>query len=284
MRNTYAERDQSSIIQLRKFHNWTKRELLSQTCDTINTEQDNAKLSLLDLSCGKGQDLQKWYGNNIMNVVGLDIDEASIIEAKKRYNEMCNTLKRQRKPIPRYEFYVMDLSNPNNISKIAKLLGQRKFTIVSCQFAIHYFFRNKESLDTLLTIVSSYITPDGYFIGTTLNGDTLIDKLLNTNILQNGIYKIEKLYNSITTPYNNTYKVSLGKSSDTDHYFADKDSVEYIVTIAELKKMCVAYGLTYVGIIEFATWYDSFKQDIMSNDEKEYSFLNFSFVFKNIVL
>ncbi len=48
--------------------------------------------------------------------------------------------------------------------------------------------------------------------------------------------------------------------------------------------MCGAFGLTYVGIIEFSTWYESFKQDIMSNDEKEYSFLNFSFVFKNIVV
>ncbi len=198
MRNVYAERDNSSTIQLRKFHNWTKRELLTQTCDTINTEKDNIQLSLLDLSCGKGQDLQKWYANKIMHVIGLDIDEESIMEAKRRYNKMCDDLKRQRKQIPKYEFYVMDLSNPNNISKIAKIIGQRKFTIVSNQFAIHYFFKNKESLNTLLTIVSTYIMPDGYFIGTTLNGDILIDKLNDNNILQNDIYKIERLYKNIT--------------------------------------------------------------------------------------
>lgn len=275
------QREQSSIINLRKFHNWTKRELLTQTCRTLRYE-GHYNISLLDLSCGKGGDMDKWYGNNIMNVIGFDIDEKSIIEAKSRYQQLVYNLKKQGKEVPIYEFHVMDLSDKDNLPKIAKILN-RKFNIVSCQFAIHYFFRNEESLSTFITIVGTYIENNGFFIGTTIDGLLLLNKLHDKNVIGNGIYRIEKGYvEPIKTPYNNTYFVSLGTSTDTEHYFVNKKSEEYIVDIGELVKLCANNGLTYVGTIDFSTWYSSFGKHIMSDDECEYSFLNFSFVFKKI--
>lgn len=281
----FNEREQSSIINLRKFHNWTKRELINQTCETIKAESTNS-VTLLDLSCGKGGDMQKWYDNNIMHVVGFDIDAKSIDESRSRYNQLIHNLKRQNvRNLPMYEFHVMDLSNSSNLPKIANILKQKQFSIVSCQFAIHYFFKNKESLNTLITIVSTYISNNGYFIGTTVNGDLLVEKLSGKKTIGNGIYSIEKKYDDpIISAYNNTYLVALGEVGDTEHYFANKKSEEYIVNIEELKNVCSKMNLLYVGVIDFETWYNSFGKHIMSDNEIEYSFLNFSFVFKKIIV
>ncbi len=283
MKHNFTARKQSSIINLRTFHNWTKRELLNQTCSTIKNESDQP-ITLLDLSCGVGGDMSKWYDNGIMSVVGFDINSESINEARNRFDQLIQNLKKRninRKPV--YEFYEMDLSDSNNLPKIAAILKQKKFNIVSCQFAIHYFFRDPASLLNLITIVDSYISNHGYFIGTTVNGSDVVKKLQNNSSIGNGIYKIEKQYTEpISDPYNNTILVSLGESQDTEHYFANKKSEEYIVDIEELKNVCSGVNLIFVGTINFETWYKSFNKNIMSQNEMEYSFLNFSFVFKKL--
>ncbi len=283
MKHNFTARKQSSIINLRTFHNWTKRELLNQTCSTIKNESDQP-ITLLDLSCGVGGDMSKWYDNGIMSVVGFDINSESINEARNRFDQLIQNLKKRninRKPV--YEFYEMDLSDSNNLPKIAAILKQKKFNIVSCQFAIHYFFRDPGSLLNLITIVDSYISNHGYFIGTTVNGSDVVKKLQNNSSIGNGIYTIEKQYiEPISDPYNNTILVSLGESQDTEHYFANKKSEEYIVDIEELKNVCSGVNLLFVGTINFETWYKSFNKNIMSQNEMEYSFLNFSFVFKKL--
>jgi len=285
MKSNFTARKQSSIINLRTFHNWTKRELLNQTCSTLISETDQP-ITLLDLSCGKGGDMNKWYDNKIMHVVGFDIDSASIDEGRSRYAQLINNLKRKNvKQLPVYEFYVMDLSDSNNLVKIAKVLHNKKFNIVSCQFAIHYFFKNENSLMTFMTIVNTYINTPGFFIATTVDGLSVVEKLHNKSSIGNSIYSIEKKYNEpILSPYGNTYLVGLGEESDTEHYFANKKSEEYIVDIEELKKVCEKMNLLYVGSIDFETWYKSFGKNIMSQNEIEYSFLNFSFVFKKTVV
>lgn len=283
MKSKFTERKQSSIINLRTFHNWTKKELLNQTCEIIKAETDD-NITLLDLSCGKGGDMFKWYKNNIMEVVGFDIDEDSIKEAKTRYQQMVNDLTKNRQRIPKYTFYVMDLSDKNNLPAIAKILTTKKFSIVSCQFAIHYFFKNEDSLKNLITITSTYISNHGYFIGTTMDGEMIKYKLHDQPIIGNDIYTIEKQHNDSTSPYNNTILVSLGEAKDTEHYFANKKSEEFLVDINELKNICAKYNLVFVGTINFQTWYERYKQNIMSNNEMEYSFLNFSFVFKKIIV
>jgi mRNA (guanine-N7-)-methyltransferase len=286
MKSKFNAREQSSIISLRKFHNWIKRELLTQTSDALMEDNNFGRehIKLLDLAVGKGGDMQKWYDNKIMHVVGFDIDEDSIREAKNRYNQLISGLKKRGiYNLPVYEFYVMDLSQKENLEKIAHILKDKKFNIVSCQFAIHYFFRDKESLINLMTIVNTYSVKGAYWIGTTVNGDMLIELLKGKNMIGNPIYSIEKKYNDkISSPYNNTYLVGLGESTDTEHYFAGKKSQEYLVTIEELKIVSEKMGFLYIGVIDFELWYKSFGQNIMSSDEIEYSFMNFSFVFKKI--
>jgi len=71
---------QGPAIQLKKFHNDVKREL-------IKTFAGGAR-RLLDLGCGRGGDLHKWADAGIKHVVGVDLSPKEIEEAKRRFREL----------------------------------------------------------------------------------------------------------------------------------------------------------------------------------------------------
>jgi SAM-dependent methyltransferase len=54
------------------------------------------------------------------------------------------------------------------------------FDIVSCQFAIHYFFEHPEKLDGFLNNVSNNLKSGGRFITTFMDGDT-VDRMLTSS-------------------------------------------------------------------------------------------------------
>lgn len=278
------DRKISSIINIRTFHNWVKRELINQSVQLIKKKQ-SYDISLLDLSVGKGGDMQKWYDNRIYKVVGFDISKSSIDEAKSRYNELIKRLKKKNiNKLPDYQFYVMDLSKPENLSEIQKILGKKLFNIISCNFAIHYFYDKLESLNNIMNIVGKYIATNGFFIGTTLNGNKLHKIFENKKTIGNDIYKIKNQTDNIVMPYGNLYTVQLGKTSDKDHYFVDNTSHEYLVDIEELTNLANGNKLNYINSVDFDDWYLLYSKNInssakLSTDQSEFSFLNFSFAF-----
>jgi mRNA (guanine-N7-)-methyltransferase len=274
------QRNESIIINLRLFHNYVKESLLNDVVNYIN--KDN--ITLLDLAVGKGGDMFKWLKNDIYNVVGIDINNESIKGtngAIHRYRNLKNKRIKNNERVPIYDYYVYDLSNKNNIPKIDNIIKNRKFNIVSCQFAIHYMFKNKESLNTFIKIVSRYISPiNGYFIGTTMNGEKI--KKLEKNT-KNEIFEIDHLNINNDKSYGNEYKVSLGVKKGEEHYFSERPSIEYVVDMDELKRVCKIYHLEYVGSIDFKEWYEKKNNKIkLSENEKLFSYLNFSFIFKYV--
>ena len=209
----------------------------------------------------------------------------TVKKAKQIYIEI---LQKYNKYIPNYEFYVFDLSNSKNIVHIDKIIKKKKFNIVSCQFALHYFFRSSDSLDTFIQMVTKYMDKNAFFIGTTMDGVKIKKMFRNKNIIEEDIYYFENMKdkNNISSPYGNKYLVSLGKKSNNnkdDHYFVDNASSEYMVDGDELKRVCEKYGLIFVGIVSFSEWYEEYiknNKKILSDQEKNFSFLNLSFVFK----
>ena len=145
-------RKDSSIINIRMFHNWVKNQLIRKVCSLVHKRNP----TLLDLAVGKGGDMNKWVSNHINYVVGFDINKDSLFGesgATERYTSLVRRMKFNK---PNYKFYEMDLSKPDNIDKISNILGNKKFDLVSCQFAIHYFFLDSTSLDNFIKIVATY--------------------------------------------------------------------------------------------------------------------------------
>jgi len=71
---------QGPAIQLKKFHNDVKRELIKAYAGGASR--------LLDLACGRGGDMKKWADAQIAEVVGVDLSPKEIEEAQRRYREM----------------------------------------------------------------------------------------------------------------------------------------------------------------------------------------------------
>ena len=77
----YKDIDSSLTMPLRAFHNRIKLHLIR------GASVNNA--SLLDLSCGRGGDLLKWYSSRYSKILGFDIDLENIENgANKRLSEM----------------------------------------------------------------------------------------------------------------------------------------------------------------------------------------------------
>jgi mRNA (guanine-N7-)-methyltransferase len=280
-----SNRYKSSIINLRKFHNWIKRQILDDTTEYIRKNINTGKkIRLLDLAVGKGGDMRKWYDNRIFDVVGIDIMDSSINGrngAKERYNEFKTETNDQNL---NYEFHVFDLSDPSNIQKIDDVIGDRKFDIVSCQFAIHYFFKTNKTLETFLDITTRYMNNDAFLIGTTMDGD-LVNQLFKNEIkVQNDLYYFEKMIQDTDTMYGLTYKVAMAQKPGENHYFSEQASIEYLVDIDELTKVAAKYDLIFCGKQPFKDWYDTYlikhNNKQLGKLEQEFSFLNFSFAYK----
>lgn len=173
------ERTKSYFYNMRRYHNAVKRELYNKYTLNIN--------KLLDLACGKGGDLDKWISNNIKHVIGYDIDERSIMEAKRRVKE------RYSDKGTKVEVYVKDLSKEI-------IEGDNDCDVITSMFAFHYFFKSLDTFNIIMKSIDNNLKTGGYFIGTMFDGESI------RNILKNGDYILKdgdikfmiKSYNGLT--------------------------------------------------------------------------------------
>ena len=346
IRNT-KDRNVSSTYAMKCFHNyWIKSKLL---IGNVFANKPGRK-SLLDFACGEGGDLDKWIKNNYTDVLGLDISSHNITNPQSGAYTRLMGHNGFRYDQHRYLFLPMDVSETidesyinritdDNIKTIAQVaFGYRappnkehpfnkfyKFTsqgfdVTSCQFAIHYMFKDDKSLTNFAKNVAQYTRDNGYFIGTCFDGDILHNKLkdLEMNQTVEGkkdgkvVWFIRKKYDS-SSPQFTTQQTGnqVGVFFETINVH-NKDYDEYLVSyerlVKELGKQGLrpleqneyrALGLTSsTGLFdqafrEMVQYYGTHsyqpgERDILENairmngsdTEKEFSFMNRWFIFK----
>ena len=196
---------------------------------------------LIDLAVGKGGDFTKWIAAKLSFVFGIDISRDNI---ENKVDGACARflgLKRQYRVMP-YALFVQgnaalnvregealftdkgrQITNavfgigPNDDKIIGKGVarqyakGKDGFNVTSCQFALHYFFENRRTLEGFMRNVADCTKLGGYFIGGCYNGNKLFDLLKDEkrggSILikdkqDNMLCQIEKDYDESTFPDN----------------------------------------------------------------------------------
>lgn len=287
-----------NVNNLRTFHNVLKGELINNVTLFINNQNNqNNNINLLDLAVGKAGDMSKWIHSGINFVYGVDISSNSIKEAISRIKNN----KQLKNSNTKISLAVADVSNYKDTINLIKKNKINKFNIVSCQFALHYFFKTKESLNNLLRVVSESLLINGFFIGTFIDSSKIKELLGKKKTVDTPLFTITKNYNNTKNNYYGNEYSFLIKDSLTNYFQSYGSSIEYLVDIPELNRVAAEYNLVPLNLnpfdyfrlsnestINFKDIYSNNYKDysgnriILTPEEKELSFLNSVFIFVKI--
>ena len=327
----------TSTQGLRDFHNlYVKSKLINGVSNRGDT--------LIDYAVGKGGDLPKWIRSKLKFVFGIDISKDNIFN---QLNGACSrylNASKQYEKIPRAMF--LHGNSGKNIrdgsayytekdkqiskaifglgSKDPAILGQGVYKnygigetglqISSCQFALHYFFENIETMHSFIRNVSECTKVHGYFIGTCYDGRSVFNKLKDKNMGESvtifkddyKIYELTKRYDQTGFPDD---ELSLGYSIDVYQESINKVFREYLVNFEYLTQIMEDYGFVLLNEEEakqmnlpnptglFSELYSSMETEIKINpskkadykeaiymgaEEKQISFMNRYFIFKKM--
>lgn len=242
-------RSESTIIGMRDFHNWIKLVFLSNVSKYIGGYSH----ALLDIAVGRGGDLAKWNKTNVKYVFGFDKNEKSIInEDPDDPGALARLSTFKGSKFKDIEFAVGNALKPSRelISKIDSFLKRdhlHGFNIVSCQFALHYFFKEEIDLRITLTLVSKYLNQGGIFIGTTVNGESIknLFKPISERVYNTSLFRVQRKFpKTLKNVYGNEYTFTIFDTKDSTNYFNTMGlSTEYLVNFKVLEELAATVGL-----------------------------------------
>jgi len=162
--------------------------------------QNNKQLSVLDMACGRGGDIMKFYYAMSAFYVGIDVDREGLVSAVDGALSRYNQHKTKHPNFPKMYFMQGDVSAELNLESQKNALNVRRlenedsfkkffsnnpsertlFDIINCQFAIHYMLRNNDSWTNFKSNINNYLRNGGMFLATTFDAEK-ITKLLGDN-------------------------------------------------------------------------------------------------------
>jgi predicted NAD-dependent protein-ADP-ribosyltransferase YbiA (DUF1768 family) len=314
--------------RLRKFHNMVKRRLIGAAGSSV-TITANYK-SIIDLAVGKAGDLYKWKQVGFEFVYGIDYSADNI---KNSSDGACVRFLKDRakdgkslhamfavgdssRNIREGEAFVVGGDNGAHsifqqvatavfggkpMTELGKYNGAGKsgFSVCSCQFALHYFFKNAQTLHGFLRNVAENTQMGGYFIGTTYDGDTVFRNLQKYKRGEGIVLsQDEKIYFQLIRGYDHSGfppdESSLGYSIHVFQESIGKSAEEYLVNFSFFESMMKLYGFRLAepeidhvdlpsGTGLFRDLYDAYNGAPLTEGEKTISMMNRFFVFKKHV-
>jgi hypothetical protein len=259
-------RDLMKVQCLRNFHNdFIKREILLR-----KTLQAGA--SICDLAMGRGGDLHKWVAQDPSYVLGCDFAANNINNPedgayRRLLDKMIDMGGRDR--VPPMIFVQADMARrlkngeagitaeDQGILRTEFNEGRAAsgFDVVSCMFALHYMFRDENTLAGFLTNLADTVKVGGYFIGCGPDGDAMA-RLLHqeqTVIGRDGktdVWSMTKRYGSAIGSSVPPSNMGLGLAVDVDFISIGETHTEYLVSWAYLQKRLAEAGLELLTATE----------------------------------
>jgi hypothetical protein len=268
-----------STKAMRDFHNlFVKKVLIVGT-----SKRDGI---LIDFSVGKAGDFPKWIEAGLSFVFGVDLSGDNI---ENKFNGACvryfNYLK-DFKRVPKVLFvngnsalniksgeamlndkailvtravFGVGINDPKRLGAgVAAQYGkgQNGFDVSSCQFSMHYFFKDETTFKNFITNVAECTKVGGYFISTCYDGKLVFDALSSQENITindekgNKIWEIQKLYSSADKFEDNIS--SLGFPINVYQESIGKTIQEYLVNFTYLDRIMENYGFKLISQQEAA--------------------------------
>ncbi len=282
--NEYYQKTTNLALPMRNFHNWIKSIIIYTHCNPIYEE--GKQLSILDIGCGRGGDIMKFYYAKVDFYVGVDLNNPNLISPVNGAISRYNRLRRTHPNFPRMFFINADVGTLLDYDEQAKVIGnmskQNKdlitrffslnkdrrtlFDRINCQFAIHYMMPNMIVWNNFIENINMYLKSDGYLLVSTFDADEVLTALgdkdkftsyyTNSNGEQEVLFEIIKKFDKIDN------KKVIGPGYAIDVYNAlilqeDNYITEYLVQKefleTQFKERC---GLTLVETDLFGNQYN----------------------------
>jgi hypothetical protein len=191
--------------------------------------------ALLELACGQAGDLNNWKYSKYQFVLGLDLVKNNIYSSKGSYSKLIREHRKQLSYNKKQgkNFSLLDMAfavgdctldiktgeaaidtesrdllklimNPvskqKNLNIYERVLagkGKDKFNVISCMFAIHYFFESETKLEQFLKNVSDNLQTNGLFFATFMDGISVENELAKS---KKGIIEGRKVFDEYSVP------------------------------------------------------------------------------------
>lgn len=281
-------------VHMLNFHNQGVKKMLYQ--------YSHKRDALLELACGMAGDLPRWRDGSYRFVLGVDLVKDNITNPREgayartlRFDNAIKVVEHEmeRRLYQDIVFAVGDCAKPfengkaaegidGESKKLLKILygtdspdtpyyhyikgrAARKFNVVSCMFAVHYFFQNEEKLNGFLHNVSYNLKRGGIFIATFMDGDKVHELLENSS---NGVAEGRKLDDEVPvwailrryTDY--TDETRYGSHVDVFLENTNRLIPEFLVHFPTLVSKASEFGLELVETGMFSDTFTKLKQQM----------------------
>lgn len=181
---------------LRNFHNWIKDLMIYTYC--YPTYQEGKQQRLLDVGCGRGGDIMKFYFGKALEYVGLDPDNETLNNAVDGAVSRYNQAKKNYPAFFKCTFVCADFTikldvddqigaikdsskrNKEVMEKIFPKGATGLFDRINCQFAFHYFLRDETSWSNTCYNINKCLRNGGYMMLSMFDAHEII-KVLGDN-------------------------------------------------------------------------------------------------------
>jgi mRNA (guanine-N7-)-methyltransferase len=179
----------------------------------------------------------KWFEAGIKRVKALDLSPGEIEEAKKRYAESLATRRQLGQHCTACEFQATaSLGTEDWIDEAGK------YDVVTCMFAIHYFFVTEAALQQFFRNVAANLQDGGYFIGTVPDGRRVNECIKGGKIFDHPMLRIEARWEGPPKSFGSPYICAIGDTV-TGGDKGTEGSLEYLVYTSTLVAVAGMYGL-----------------------------------------
>lgn len=246
LRSRHKQRESEDILGTktqRKILNWMKRFLI--------TKYIKYNTSVLDLCCGRGQDLEKYHHQKVNQLTLLDIAENELHMAKQAYHEKETEYRMTLGQTGEPRFQQTDLRS--NV-----LFIQPKVQTVCCQLALHYLWGANNHIENFFSTVTGSLAAHGFLLLTIIDADKLPKDGLTTHpyLWFSPVYDV--LVDEVKLPPDNDCKLDIKDTVSSNlkikkqaYKFQYKGRIdnsveEFVIPRSELLDQCTKHHLKWV--------------------------------------
>jgi SAM-dependent methyltransferase len=219
--NVYYQKKSKLVENMNSFNNWIKSNVIYTYINPVY--DNNIQYKVLDIGCGRGGDILKFYYTMVDTLVGIDPDLEGIVNSSDGAITRYQHIRKSHDNFPPMYFIMANPANLLHYDEQLKIVGRMNqdnkklmekffsyddtrmmFDRFNASFSIHYLLSDDNSWNNFCENINMYLREGGYFTFVTFDGDRVWDKLKGIDKIteyydENGekkvLYEIVKKYN-----------------------------------------------------------------------------------------